>query len=195
MMKTSKSVARPDPGFITNVSGLRKIELLLFNYAGIMFAKINNAGRIARRPFEPEWRLFIAEFKILLFPTMRAGNMEAQKCSDSLAARSIWQVPLILGVDPRIDLGQTDPSIRLSPESWRALFLNILVKGRQLVITRHIDGFFTVVFCSFTTEAPETAPIRETLHTERVVPVLLPYQGASDSSEGYPGLSVQHGTS
>jgi hypothetical protein len=44
-----------------------------------MLAEIKHAGGVIRRPFEAKRRLFVAKFKILLLPAMRAGNMKTHK--------------------------------------------------------------------------------------------------------------------
>ncbi len=74
-----------------------------------------------------------------------------------------------------MDFGQTEPShyachTRNVGESF---LFNIIIKSSKFIITRHIHRLFHGSFCRFTAQAPEATPISETLHGERVIPVLF----------------------
>ena len=139
-----------------------------------MLAEIKHAGGVIRRPFEAKRRLFVAKFKILLLPAVRAGNMKTHKmrgftgCTLNLAGASHFGRGATDGLWPDRAFNTF-----VAKERRRAFLFNILIKGSKFIITRHIHRLFTVVFCRFTAQAPEATTIGKTLHSERVIPVLF----------------------
>lgn len=111
----SQSIACPHACVIANPAACFLIKFRLTDHASIMFTKVIHRLRLAFLPFQTERRTAITEFKVLFFATMRTRYIKRIKCADSFAAFSIWHDPLTFGVEPRMDLGQTEPSIRLSP--------------------------------------------------------------------------------
>ncbi len=63
-----------------------------------------------------------------------------------------------LGVEPRMDLGHTEPSIRLSPAGLVNLLFPHPVQTRRVRHTDHIHRFFTVVFGSSSAQTPNPTP-------------------------------------
>ncbi len=125
-----------------------------------MLAKVKHTGRLTRRPLEAERRLFIAEFQVLLFPAMRAGNVEPQK------VLRLFRGTLNLAGAPDFWRGSADGlgpdralNTLITQKGRGALFLDIFIKGGQFVIARHIDGFLAIVFCGLSPQTPESTPV------------------------------------
>ena len=183
--KPENAITGPDPGLFADITGISKVQILLADDAGIMLAEIKHAGGIIRRPFEAKRRLFVAKFKILLLPQCGQATWKRIKCGDSLAARSIWQVPLTLGVEPRMDF-LARPSLQYvcRPERRRAFLFNILIKGSKFIITRHIHRLFTVVFAALPPGTRSHDHWWNASWWACYPGAFLPYHGASASSDG-----------
>lgn len=69
-------------------------------------------------PDSPHWSASPFELRVEHDRAIGLGACDIKGAAAALlAAASIWQVPLIFGVLPRIDFGKVEPSIRLSPRN------------------------------------------------------------------------------
>ncbi len=94
-----------------------------------------------------------------------------------------------LGVEPRMDFGQTEPSIRLRQGTSESLPVQYPHQRQQVHITRHIHRLFTVVFCRFTAQDQKPRPLEKRFivsvlsrcfcHTTEPAPAATEYRGWS----------------
>ena len=170
-----KTVPRPDAGSLTDIARMNEIQLLLLNDAPVVLAQVKNAGRLTGRPFKTKRRFPIAELEVLLFPAMRARNMETHKML-RFAGGSLNLAGTTNFWGRAADRFGPDRALNslITQKRWRTFFLDVLIECRQFIITGNIDRFLTVVLGSLTAETPEAATVRESFHAERVIAVFFP---------------------
>ena len=100
-----------------------------------------------------------AKFQILRLPTVRAGHIKTHEMRRlvgrffDLAGAFYFRRRAANGFWPYRALNTLIPQ-----QGWRALFFDIRLERGKFVIADHVHGFFTVVFCCRTTQAPEAHP-------------------------------------
>ncbi|EMW54204.1 hypothetical protein EC2729250_1295 [Escherichia coli 2729250] len=138
----------------------------------MMLTEVENAFGAVLLPFKPKRRGLIAKFQILLLPTVRTGHIKTHEVCRlvsgffDLAGAFDFRSRAANGFGPYRALNTFIPQ-----QGWRTLFFNIRFERGKLVITDHIHGFFTVVFCCRSPQTPETHTGGKTLQGERIIAV------------------------
>ncbi|EGM58854.1 hypothetical protein SFJ1713_5102 [Shigella flexneri SFJ17B] len=141
----------------------------------MMLTEVENAFGAVLLPFKPKRRGLIAKFQILLLPTVRTGHIKTHEVCRlvsgffDLAGAFDFRRRAANGFGPYRALNTFIPQ-----QGWRTLFFNIRFERGKLVITDHIHGFFTVVFCCRSPQTPETHTGGKTLQGEGIITMFTP---------------------
>lgn len=136
----------------------------------MMLTKVENTFWLILLPLKTERRGIIAKFQILLLPTVRTGHIKTHEMCRLVSGFFDLAGPLILGVEPRMDFGHTEPSIRLSPAGLANPLFQHPVRTRKARHNKPHPRIFTVVFAA-APQTPETHTGGKTLQGERIIAV------------------------